>query len=506
MVAIITKKLKKLFIQDLLDQYKAENLGDSNNYYYIGLSRSQPYNIEVGGLDQVYDPDPSDWDERSFRTALQSVKLAEDVSFVVPLETWTTNTKYYQYTDNLQQDPRFYVRTNDNHVYVCIRHGKNTVGAHVESTAVPDHTDTSLPIETDGYVWKYLYTISTRDANAFLTDTWMPIKYVDSAAPTAPEAPQKAVQDAAIPGQIVGYRVVPNQSGAAAQYSSAPSLTVIGNGTGARARAIMSAVSGNATISMVEVGDSANAGVQGYGGLASYMGSGYNYANVVIDNTFLVSGEPPTIYPVFSHEGGIGSDATLDLRCRAIMFHIKPTGNQNQKFVIDQNYKQIGLIKNPKEYGSSNLFNDAEGLGLKKLRITPRPAGATGDPSSGYALVFDENTIITQTTGTNAGAKAYLTWYDDSDTIWWHQDEYTGFLAFDSGATITIENNNSLPTTNILGIYNTDTLPNGSGPNIYTSFNPDIDNFSGDVLFISNQTATTRNRLGAEDIKLVVQL
>jgi len=169
MVAIITKKLKKLFIQDLLDQYNVENIGDSNNYYYIGLSKSQPYNIEIGGTNSVYDPDPSDWDERSFRMSLQSVKLAEAVSFVVPIETWSTNTKYFQYADNLQQDPRFYVRTNDNNVYVCIRHGKNAVGTHVESTVKPDHTDTTLPIESDGYVWKYLYTITTTDANNYLT-------------------------------------------------------------------------------------------------------------------------------------------------------------------------------------------------------------------------------------------------------------------------------------------------------------------------------------------------
>jgi hypothetical protein len=107
MVAIITKKLKKLFIQDLLDQYNAENIGDSNNYYYIGLSKSQPYNVEIGGTNTVYDPDPSDWDERSFRMSLQSVKLAEAVSFVVPIETWSTNTKYFQYADNLQQDQDF---------------------------------------------------------------------------------------------------------------------------------------------------------------------------------------------------------------------------------------------------------------------------------------------------------------------------------------------------------------------------------------------------------------
>jgi len=506
MAAIITKKLKKLFIQNLLDQYNVENIGDSNNYYYIGLSKSQPYNVEVGGLDQVYDPDPSDWDERSFRMSLQSVKLAEAVSFVVPIEIWSTNTKYYQYSDNLSQDPRFYVRTTDNNVYVCIRQGKNAVGAHTESTVKPDHTDTTLPIEIDGYVWKYLYTISTTDANNYLTDTWMPVKYVDSAAPTSPEAPQKAVQDAAIGGQLIGYRVVANQGAAAAQYSQAPSLSIIGNGTGATARPVMSAISGNATIVSVEVGDSVNAGTTGYGDLANYMGSGYNYANITIDNTFLVSGTAPTIYPVFASDSGLGADPTVDLKTRAIMFHIKPTGVQNKKFVIDQNYKQIGLIRNPNSYGTNTLYTDAEGLGLSKLRITPRPAGATGDPSSGYALTFDENTVVTQTTGTNAGAKAYLTWYDDSDTIWWHQDEFTGFLPFDSGETITIEDNNSLPTTNILGIYNTLTLPNGSGSNIYTSFNPDIDKFSGDVLFINNQTATPRSRLGAEDIKLVMQL
>lgn len=473
MTAIITDAIKRQFAQQLFDENAGTNIGDSDNYYYIAVARSQQWQPDAN-TDNTPDPLNTQREQRLFRYNMQSVKAVEAYSFVVPLYDWSANTLYSQYNDNVSGQPSqsYYVRTDDNNVYLCVRTGKNSLGATQISTVKPDHTDTSLPIETDGYVWKYLYTISTADANRFLTTAFMPTKFVDSAGPLDPDFQQYTVQNAAVPGQIVGYRVT-TKGGV---YSSAPALTVVGNGSGAKARAILNSTGG---VEAVEVGDSANAP------LLSNMGSGYNYANVVVSDTNLaIGGTTAKIVPIFAPDAGLGADARDDLRSTSIMFNIKPEGTVNDKWVVDQGYRQIGVIKNILEYDSAGKFTGTEGVSLKKMRLTT-PAG-DGNPVNGYAITFTNDVEITGSTST---AKAWLDFYDDSDTIWYHQDETTGFRAFQDGEVITVEG------------YSASTLTLDSA-----DIAPDVDRFSGDLLFINNVSEVTRDRAQTEDIKIVIKL
>ena len=82
-----------------------------------------------------------------------------------------------------------------------------------------------------------------------------------------------------------------------------------------------------------------------------------------------------------------------------------------------------------------------------------------------------------------------LIFFDDSDTIWYHQSEFTGFRPFQDGETITVEG------------YSASTL-------ILDSANiaPDIDVYSGDLLFINNFGEVSRDRAQTEDIKVVIKL
>lgn len=473
MPAIITDPIKKLFAQQLFDENAATSLGDSNNYYYIAVGRSQEWQPEAS-TDNTPTPINTEREQRLFRYDMQSIKAVDDYSFVVPLHDWTANTVYSAYNDNVAGQPAqsYYVRTADNNVYLCVRNGKNSFGTVQVSTVKPDHTDTSLPVETDGYVWKFLYTISTANSNKFLTTAFMPVELVDSAAPTDPEYPQYLVQNAAVAGQIVGYRVTTNGG----VYSSAPSVTIVGNGTGAKARAILNSVGG---VQAIEVGDSVGASI------LNSMGSGYDYANVVIGSGSLAGGGTSAkAVPIFASRNGLGADPRDDLRSTAIMFNIKPEGTVNDKWVVDQGYRQLGVLKNPLQYDSTGQFVDTQGLGLKRMRLTT-PVG-DGNPANGYAITFASDTEITGSTST---AKAWLDYYDDSSTIWYHQDEYTGFTPFQNGEVITVEG------------YSASTLTLDSA-----TIAPDFDTFSGELLFINNFTEVTRDRAQTEDIKVVIKL
>lgn len=472
MPAIITDKIKRQFVQQVFDQNQGTTLGDSNNYFYIGVGHSQVWQTD-DNTDVTVNPRNTERDRKLFRYNLQAVKAVEAFSFVVPLTDWTINTTYPAFNDNIvgQPTPSYYVRTADNNVYVCIRQGKNEFGVAQVSQYVPDHTDTTLPIEDDGYVWKYMYTITTADANRFLTSNFMPVKFVDSAAPTDPEAPQLAVQNAAVAGQIVGYRVDAGN----AVYSAAPTLTVRGDGSGAKAHAILDATS---KLAAVEIGDSATVGTgAGAGGnvsLASAMGSNYNEAYVSVDPSNLTSGTNAKVYPIFAPGDGFGADARTDLRSTSIMFNIKPEGNVSGKWVVDNEYRQVGLLKNLLDSSNGNLFTDTQGSALKKIVLTA--------PITGGLNWADDVTI-----SGDSNAQGWIDYFDDSATIWFHQNEETGFVPFRGGETVTISGKT--------GSFTIDNIQDR-----------DFDIYSGELLFLNNQSKIARDPDQTEDVKVVIKL
>ena len=467
MVAKITDKLKKQLTQQIFDEATGTKIGDSDNYYYIAVGRSQTWADE----DAPDTPNPVERDERAFRYDVQSVKLVEAFSYVTPLKDWTSGNSYAQYSDNSQgQESNFYVRTEDNNVYLCIRSGKDSLGAIQVSTVKPDHTGTSTPIEADGYVWKYMYTISTADGNSFLTANWMPLKFIDSALPTDTYYGQYLVKLAAVPGQIVGYRVIDGGEGYTA---GAADLTIVGDGSGATARLIVNA---DGTIQAVEVGDSAGVGTTGYPTITSAMGSGYNKANIRLSG-----GTGGTVVPVIGPKSGLGYDPRDDFRSTALMFNIKPEGNVDGKWVVDNQYRQIGLWRNPTVYGSTTKFTATQGTALKKINLT-----------GSETITFSEDVYILGTTGNAIGIIDYAA----DSTIWFHQNETTGFDSFDVGDNIKVSS--SLTGSPIQA---------GLGSLTINTFDyPEIDIFSGDILYINNTTDVPRETDGSEDIKLVVKL
>jgi hypothetical protein len=474
MTAIITPSLKYQLIKTLFDENVGEALGDSDNYYYIAVGRSQQWQPD-DNTDVTPTPATTEREEREFRYNMQSVKLTEAFQYVVPLYDWSANTIYSAYNDNVSGQPAqsYYVKTEDNNVYLCIRSGKNATGTVQVSTVKPDHTNTTLPTETDGYIWKYLYTISTSDANNFLTSQFMPVKFVDSDEAVADPTliAQRNVITSAVPGQIVGYRI--KETGGV--YSSAPSISIVGNGSNATARAILGST-GN--IAAIEVGDSAGADI------LTSMGSGYDYANVVVSDANLTSGSNAKVAPIFADTAGLGADPRVDLRSTSLMFNIKPEGTVEDTWVVDQGYRQLGLIKNPTIYDDSATFTTAQGIALNRMTITTAPGD--GNAANGYAISFDGDKKIEQA---SSGAVAWLDYYDDSSTLWYHQDEVTGFTPFTDGNTITVTDYSG-------GTLTVDTA----------LVNPDIDKFSGELLFVNNTNEVGRETIGSEDIKIVIKL
>jgi hypothetical protein len=447
MVAIITDRVKNQLVNSLLTEFE-----DSSNRYYIALGASEAWD----STDTPPTPTNTEREIRQFRYKMQSIKAVLDSSLVVTRYNWSSGTTYQQYNDNsVGQAARYYVITDENNVYVCVRQGKDSNGNAVTSTVQPTSTSaTTLTVLDDGYVWKYLYTISAGDATRFLTANFMPIQLIDSAQPSDAYYAQYLVQQAANQKQIIGYRV----TGAGSGFTSAPTITVVGNGSGAHARAV---ITSSNTIGAVEVDESA-------GGFP--FGTGYDYANVTISGG---GGTGASIVPVFSAPSGLGADPTRDLRARAVNFNVLADGNEEGVFVTGNDFRQLALLKNPLQYDSTAAFTGNTALALKQIKLSA-----------------SDNFQADQTiTGASSSAKAVIDFYDDSNTIWYHQNETTGFTPFTDGEIVTTATATANRTADS------------------ASVNPGFDAYSGEMLYIDNRNlSVTRSTDQTEDVKIIIQL
>lgn len=452
--AIITTEFKTRVLKELL-----ADIEDSDNNYFIGIGRSQPWD-DADDVPALYDNERTD---KQLRYRLQSVKNVANFTFAVERVNWSSGLIYSPYNDtetgNAAQS--YYVITDANQVYICLEQGRDANGNAVASTQQPTSVSTNtLTREADGYIWKYLYTISAAKAANFLSANYMPVALIDSGLEvTDPDYPQYTVQQAAVPGQIVGYRITNQGSGFVTPGSV--TVTVSGDGTGASAIPVIS----NQRLTNIILDDS---------DLYKAMGSGYTYANVTVSGG---GGTGAKVQPIFGPKLGVGADARFDLRSDGMMFNITINDRENDDFITGNEYRQVGLFRNITQYDSTALYTEGTGLALARMSYTP--LSLTGE--------FAADELVT---GSSSGAQAYIDMID-SNEIYYHQTEDTGFLNFSSSDIIST----------------TSASANVADPFI----EPDVDRHSGELLFIDNRaSAVTRSggeaATSADDIKIVIQL
>lgn len=471
MAATITDNLKKNFmIQTIAD------INDVDNYYYAAVGKNDPW-------DSDQNPDVPTNSLRAARLArygLQSYKLITDASAVVPRSNWSSGAVFSGWDDAGVGHPtnNFYVITDANQVYVCLQGGRNAQGQAVPSTVQPSGTSTSAFYTADGYMWRYLYTIGAISASRFLAANFMPVQRIDSANDADPESVKNQVlnQNAAVAGQIIGYRVVSGGTG----YETVPAVTVVGDGTGATTRAF---IEGGAVVK-VEI-DSDGSGNPD-------IGSGYNWASVSVAAPTGAGGVTAVVRPVIGPSKGFGYDPRDDLKSSAMMLNVKPAGAENEDWIITtgNSFRQVALIRNPLKWQDADSdYTATTGSSMRYLSLssvsTSFEMGTTGSPA---VLV-----------GSTTGARAYLDDIYDSGALtylYFHQNETTGFTAFQENEVVTVDGGVGEGVTEAVGTdADTDAYTKGS-----------INPFTGELLYIDNRAPIQRAEEQTEDIKIVIQL
>ena len=183
MPAIVTNKFRIHNSEQFLEAF-SETSG-TNQYIFIG--KVSPWEEhQAGGACVNIDsapPSPTDTVENTEYAHWDDMILAKrcisgDVSHVVNRYNWTTGTVYDQFDsqDATLYSKPFFVVTEDFNVYKCMY---NNHGA--SSTVMPSSINTSAGVSettSDGYKWKYLYTITAADALKFITTSFVPVRRV----------------------------------------------------------------------------------------------------------------------------------------------------------------------------------------------------------------------------------------------------------------------------------------------------------------------------------------
>jgi hypothetical protein len=447
MAATVTDTLRKNIAELFVDQVNLDS-----DKYYIGIGKSDQYNA----TDTTIDPTRSVSNERDLRNNLQSIKKVEAASFVIPRYNWSSGTKYSAWSDASVgiPDNRYYVVTDANEVFICLKQAKNDLGVAQNSIVepeVPAGRDETKPfLLSDGYVWKLLYAISAGKANSFLSAGFVPVQKIEGSGSNAFETQQVGIQDSAIGGQIIGITL---DSGGAGYGSSTPNITIRGNGTSAAATATLS----GGSVVKIEI-DNESAG----------FGSGYDYAEIIFDGS---PSKPAKAKAVISGRAGIGADPRDDLKANSIMLNIKPDGNVSNTFVIGNSFRQIGVFKNPELTDSASdggAINDVSEKSMRSVGV----ASSTG---------FTVGNLMSNDSSPSTSA-----FIDEvvGNRIYFHQNDSSGFGTFHVSQTLT-----SGAASTTISIADTDSS---------------MDRYSGELLYMENRASVLRDTAQQEDIKVII--
>ena len=186
------------------DQFRITNASnfvdsvlDSNNSYYVFLGLPNPAVVGFGRTTDWNSSSgtPNPIDNLQYLTHYRDTSLfgkkitSSNIRRVVKKHTWAVNTRYDMYRHDYEalNNPapksqtgslyktNFYVHTSEFKVYICLDNGSS--GAPGSSNAKgnvsldePTFTDlepSSAGTQNDGYIWKYLFTVSPSDVIKF---------------------------------------------------------------------------------------------------------------------------------------------------------------------------------------------------------------------------------------------------------------------------------------------------------------------------------------------------
>ena len=527
MPAIITDQYRILNAETFIDSFVGIGTTGNNNYYAF-LGHPNPQNTEVRnyGVSTWGNPVPNPTDsfdqENLYYDSMLFLKkvTSNDVRRVIPRLDWQTGTIYDMFRNNYSSTnltpqtkstslygSNYFVLNSEFNVYVCINNGSNPDNPDGQkSTQEPTHTNT-VPQEagngSDGYLWKYLYTIAPSDIVKFVTTSYIPVPKVWG------DTTNSNIKDAAVDGKIEtvviknggsGHSFVEN--GVTKTSGSVSGIPITGDGTGA-------SITINFSSGIIDT-------------VSVVGGSGYTYAGVRFESgqfggKTLNPGSGQEFEVIIPPKGGHGADIYRELGAFRVMLYSKFDNNVDDApdYVLGNDFSRVGLVKNPLQFGGTDLLNNTTATNLSALKLKP-------DASSGLTtsnVTYKPNDRISQTVGVGSTAVGYVaSWNPDTGILKYYQpvgfstlSEYSykklDFVGLNTAITGGSPENLVVDTS-----FNdkSSTVVGGKNVSLGQTFNlgkasPEVKKYSGEIIYIDNRAPVTRTSSQKEEVKIVIE-
>ena len=439
-----------------------------------------------------------------------------------------------QYEDDTDlTNKNFYVLTDQFNVYKCI---SNNNGA--PSQVLPTHTTSDIPLETDGYKWRYMFSVTTSLLRKFIVPNFFPLNDDPNVlAPTKPgtidnlrvdvsgsgfpanasvatgtEIPvfiqgdgdqnsSATVNISTSQGQIVSIESFDDEG---SNYPFAPESNIpIAfrqlNGTTLDQSAYgIASTNPSGQIENVEI---INRGSNYSDGTASVVQSsalayaetnsegeiinsdvptGREGENFTRAEAIIVSetGSGAALKPIISPLEGHGSDPASELLANFVLINLRLSGEEG--FLGDSNFRRVGLFENPKQYDSQqsdgSFLDFTDTIGDARFTLTL---------SNGDNTIFNEGEKIVGQTSKAIGIQTNLF---ETDKI---RTDIDNSLSSDIEFVVGED---------IVGV------DSGAQTAISSISTPDIERYKGEILYINiREVVETQNEQQIETITLVLE-
>ena len=484
MPAIITSKFRRNNAQAFETSF-----GSSGNKYYLGIGKPSAFGTKTrpDGRTENLGTDstpitPADSVQQEYDTFddLLAVKriTSSDVSFAAPRINWTSGTVYDYYRHDYGNritggtsiqsansgatnlyDANFYVMNSNFQVYKCLDNNNNG-----QSTIEPTGENTLILETSDNYKWKYMYTLSASAQANFLSTDFMGV------------SSNSTVTNAAVDGAVNIVKIkTPGTGGTNGTYTNIPM-----RGDGSNGQVSITIASGSVTAVSV-----------------TNAGTGYSYANIRVSDINVAGGgslSGAELDCIIAPKGGHGFDPFEELGAFFVILNTSFEGAETANsgdFTTTNDFRRVALIRDPKSAGSAAT--------VTTLRAT-RAVRFSGTPGT-----FQVDEKITQT---NTGAVGKVVQFDSANKILFYtQTRYSDEGVDANGNKILFSGTDTIngATSSATGIPTgvTETVKNVSLVSGHSL--PEIDEDSGDVMYIENRAPVARSVDQTENVKLIIE-
>lgn len=429
---------------------------------------------------------------------------------------WTQGVKYDMYRHDYSvenpsrvtnrsrlYDSNYYVMNSQYQVYICISNGSsgiNTSGN--QSQDEPLFTDlepSKAGNSGDEYIWKYLFTVPPTDIIKFDSTEFIPLPndWENSTLSQIESVRENGNSD--LNNNQIKFVYIAQEG---SNYATGE-VDILGDGSGGRVF-IETNDSGNIIKTTVTAG-----------------GKGYTYG--IVDLGPLQTSDtipfPAKLIPIIPPSKGHGYDIYREMGADKVLIYSR-FDDSSKDFPIDTKFAQIGILKNPSKFISTNFYDSDRFTALSSIKVNL--SGTTlpiigekieqtlnnGQKAVGYIASYDRDATVikyfkdrslyynqflydqTDYVGISSTGNSSLEFSSSGGPI---EGKESGFLCtIDStfnGSTVTLQNK----------IINLDvTFTNGMA-------DPEINKTSGDIIFIDNRPLIERNSKQKEDIKIILE-